>query len=175
MSRIEIVALCVAAVAGAIDVRHHRIPNWLTFGSACAAFVYHAASSGTEGLAVAMFGWCLGAAAFILPFALGGLGAGDVKLVAALGAWLGPRDALWLALFTGAAGGLLALGFSVARGYLREAVDNLWLLLTTLRIAGLRMVPDMTLQQGRGPRLAYGVAIFVGTVATVWLRRPESR
>ena len=170
MSVIAVVALSLAALAGAIDVRHHRIPNWLTFGSAGVALVYHSVNGGTEGLVSAMFGWCLGAAAFILPFALGGLGAGDVKLVAALGAWLGPSDALWLALFTGAAGGLLALGFSVARGYLREALDNLWLLLTTWRIAGVRMVPDMTLRHGRGPRLAYGVAIFIGTVATVWMR-----
>ena len=100
---------------------------------------------------------------------MGGLGAGDVKLVAALGAWLGPSDALWLALFTGVAGGLLALSFSLARGYLREAIGNLRLLLTHWRIAGVHMLPEMTLQHGRGPRLAYGVAIFAGTIVTVWM------
>jgi len=170
MSAIQVIVLCVAALAGAIDIRHHRIPNWLTLGSACVALAYHAVSGGSGGLIVATLGWFLGAAAFFLPFALGGLGAGDVKLVAALGAWLGPGDALWLALFTGVAGGLLALGFSLARGYLREAIGNLWLLLTHWRIAGVHMLPEMTLQHGRGPRLAYGVAIFAGTVVTVWMR-----
>ena len=47
MSVIAIVALCLAAVAGAIDVRHQRIPNWLTFGSACVALVDHSANGGT--------------------------------------------------------------------------------------------------------------------------------
>jgi len=170
MSVIQVIAVCVAAVAGAIDIRQHRIPNWITFGSAGVALAYHAVSGGSAGLLAAALGWCLGAAAFFLPFALGGLGAGDVKLVAALGAWLGPGDALWLALFTGAAGGLLALGVALARGYLREAIGNLWLLLMHWRIAGVTILPEITLQHGRGPRVAYGVAIFAGTVVTVWMR-----
>jgi prepilin peptidase CpaA len=170
MCVVQVVALCLAAVAGAIDLRRHRIPNWLTVGAACAALAYHAGRGGGEGVTVAALGWLLGAAVFFLPFALGGLGAGDVKLVGALGAWLGPGDALWLALFSGVAGGVLALGYSLARGYLREALVNVWRLLTHWRVAGVHPLPDMTLQHGRGPRLAYGLAILAGTAATVWMR-----
>jgi prepilin peptidase CpaA len=170
MGVVPVIALCLAAVAGAIDCRRHRIPNWLTLGSACAALAYHAGRGGSEGVTVAALGWLLGAAVFFLPFALGGLGGGDVKLMAALGAWLGPGDALWLALYTGVAGGVLALSYSLKGGYLRQALANVRRLLTYWRAAGVRPLPDMTLQHGRGPRLAYGVAILAGTVLTVWTR-----
>lgn len=170
MTLIHLIALSLAAVASGIDLRCHRIPNWLTLGGACAAVAMHGARSGGEGAALAALGWLVGALLLFLPFALGGLGAGDVKLVAALGAWLGPADVLWLALFTGVAGGLLALGFSLARGYLGTAIGNIRLLVAHWRTAGPVPLPAVTLRDGPGPRLAYGVAIFAGTIATVWAR-----
>ncbi len=64
-------------------------------------------------------------AIFFVPFALRGLGGGDVKLLAALGAWVGPTDVIWVALYTGVAGGLLAIGTALANGYLRTALANI--------------------------------------------------
>jgi prepilin peptidase CpaA len=160
----------IAAAACAIDLRERRIPNWLTLGAAVAGVGYHVALAGPSGLLTAGAGWLVGVAIFFLPFALGGLGAGDIKLLAALGAWLGPQDVTWLALFTGVAGGVLALGVSLARGYLRQALSNVSLLLMHWRIVGLRPLPEMTIHHGTGPKLAYGVAIFAGTMVTVWTR-----
>ena len=48
-----------------------------------------------------------------------------MKLVAALGAWMGPIDALWLALYTAVAGGLIGVVYALARGYLRTALSNI--------------------------------------------------
>ena len=62
----------MVVLAGAIDLRHRRIPNWLTLGSAGVALAYHGGSGGSKGLMLSVFGWVLGAAAFFLPFALGG-------------------------------------------------------------------------------------------------------
>ena len=111
----------------------------------------------------------VGAGALFVAYALGGMGAGDVKLLAALGAWLGPREAPWLALYTGVAGGLTALLWATVHGYLIQAVRNLWVL-RYWRLAGIRPMAELTLATGKGPRLAYATSILAGTVATVWLR-----
>src|SRR5690348_8104031 len=115
-SIVKVSALFVALLACIFDLRQHRIPNWLTFGAAAAALVYNLTVSGPIGFVSSFGGWFLGAAIFFPPFMVGGLGAGDVKLIAALGAWLGWHDALWLGLYIGACGGVLALIAALFRG-----------------------------------------------------------
>src|SRR5690606_6853686 len=137
------------------DLRTRRIPNVLTFGAAAAALAYALAQGGPSALAWAFGGWLLGAALFFPLFALGGMGAGDVKLLAALGAWLGPVDVIWLAIFSSIAGGALAIAVSLYYGYLRQAGRNLWLMLAHWRVAGIRPVAGVTLRESKGPRLAY--------------------
>ena len=61
----------------------------------------------------AVFAWIVGVALFFPFFALGGMGAGDVKLLAALAAWLGPIDAVYMAMFSSIAGGVIGLGVTV--------------------------------------------------------------
>jgi prepilin peptidase CpaA len=163
-------ALLVALAACFTDVRTRRIPNWLTFGAALAGVAYQVAAGGTNGFAAGTLGWLVGAAFFFLPFALGGLGAGDVKLMAALGAWLGPSEVIWLGLYTGVAGGVIALAVAAAKGYVAQMCANVRLLLTHWRVAGMAAVPELTLQHGRGPKLAYGVSILAGTMVTIWVR-----
>jgi prepilin peptidase CpaA len=106
---------------------------------------------------------------FFLPFALGGMGGGDVKLMGALGAWLGAASVVWVALYAGMAGGVLALALAAYRGYLGTALRNLWLLLTHWRVVGARPLVSLTLEGSAGPRLAYAVPIFVGILVTTWL------
>jgi prepilin peptidase CpaA len=170
MSILTISIVCVTALACAIDLRERRIPNWLTFGAALTGVAYQLYMHGMHGLMTGGAGWLVGMAVFFLPFALGGLGAGDVKLVAALGAWLGPYEIVWLALYTAIAGAVLALGVSLVRGYLQQALSNIWLLLMHLRMEGFRPLPELTIHHGKGPKLAYGVAIFAGTMVTIWVR-----
>ncbi len=164
-----IIVVAISLAACVTDLRSRRIPNALTFGAALAAFSYHAATGGATGLFASCGGWLAGTAIFFLPFALGGMGAGDVKLLAALGAWLGPADAVWVALYTGVAGGVLALILACVRGYLRQALSNIWLLLAHWRVFGLQPLEEVTLVRSAGPRLAYAVPIFVGTLVTIWL------
>jgi prepilin peptidase CpaA len=128
------------------------------------------AVAGAAGVVSALAGWGIGVAIFFLPFALRGLGGGDLKLLGALGAWVGPSDIVWLSLYTGVAGGVFALVVSVAGGYLRQAMRNIWLLLMHFRLQGLRPLPELTIHQGSGPKLAYGLAIFTGVMVTVWTR-----
>jgi prepilin peptidase CpaA len=164
------IVLLVGFVACVTDLRSRRIPNVLTFGAAGAALIYGLVVGGWWGLAMAALGWVIGAAAFFIPFALGGLGAGDVKLLAAMGAWLGPAGAFWLALYTGVAGGVMAIAVALGTGYLRQAFSNVSLLLMHWRVAGLRSLPEISLEGSKGPRLAYALPIFAGLVATLWLK-----
>ncbi len=76
--------------AAVIDYRTKKIPNWLTVPSAIAALLFHLVSGGGTGLLWALAGFAVGFALLILPWILGGGGMGDVKLLAALGTWLGP-------------------------------------------------------------------------------------
>jgi Flp pilus assembly protein protease CpaA len=91
-----------------------------------------------------------------------------VKLLAALAAWLGPSQSVWLAIFAGMAGGVLGLALAVARGYLRTAASNLFLMFMHWRVNGLTPVPGMTLSDSAAPRLAYAIPITIGAVCTLW-------
>ncbi len=93
-----------------------------------------------------------------------------MKLLAALGAWVGPVDALWIALYAGVAGGVLALAVASFTGYLRQALANIWLLFSHWRAVGVRPLNEISLDGGAGPRLAYAIPIFAGLLVNVWLR-----
>ena len=160
--------LVVAIVAVAFDVRTRRIPNLLTFGAAILAMLFAILSGGLPATLTAAFAWMLGVALFLPFFALGGMGAGDVKLLAALAAWLGPVDAVYMAIFTSMAGGVIGLAVTLARGYTRRALSNIWLMLMHWRVVGPKPVPGLTLSDGHAPRLAYAIPIAVGALCTLW-------
>jgi prepilin peptidase CpaA len=160
--------LALAIVAVAFDVRTRRIPNLLTFGSAILALLVAMVSGGLTATMTAVFAWMLGVALFLPVFALGGMGAGDVKLLAALAAWLGPVDAVYMTIFTAMAGGVIGLAVALARGYTRRALSNIWLMLMHWRVVGPKPVPGLTLSDGHAPRLAYAIPIAVGALCTLW-------
>lgn len=163
-------ALLVALAGCVTDLRTRRIPNVLTISAASAAIAFHVLQSGGHGAVQAVLGLAVGLALFFPLFALGGLGGGDVKLLAALGAWMGPQATLWVALWAAMAGGPLALVVALSRGYLRTAFANIWSLLMFWRVAGLRPHPAVNLETPGTPRLPYAVPIAVGLVVTLWTR-----
>ena len=163
-------ALLVAFVAVIFDVRLRRIPNYVTFTAAAAAFLFALFVDGWSGLGWAAGAWFVGAALFFPFFALGGMGAGDVKLMAALAAWLGPVDAIWLAIFASMAGGVLGAVVALSQGYLRQSLSNVWLILTHWRVVGVRPVEGFTLSDTRAPRLAYAIPLTIGVMCTLWRR-----
>src|ERR1043166_695491 len=82
----QMVAIALGVVASACDLRNRRIPNLLTFGGAVAAIVFSLLAHGAPGLWISLGGWVVGVALFLPFWLLGGMGAGDVKLLACLGA-----------------------------------------------------------------------------------------
>jgi prepilin peptidase CpaA len=161
-------ALAIGCVACVTDIQSRRIPNWLTFGAAAAGLVFYTATRAGGGLLFATSGWFVGALIMFVPFALRGLGGGDVKLVAALGAWLGPANVIWLALYAGVAGGVMAVVVAAYHGYLRTALRNIWFLLQHWTVNGVRPLDDVSLEGSSGPRLAYALPIFAGLVLATW-------
>ena len=170
MSVAQMITLGLAAVACGWDLRTRRIPQVLTLGGALAGFAFHVVSSGWDAGVASGAGWAVGIALFFVPFALGGLGAGDVKLLGAIGAWLGPMNVIWVGLYAGVAGGVLAIFVALTKGYLIQAIGNVGMMLAYWRLHGIRPLPEITLEHSRGPRLAYAVPILAGTMVTLWLR-----
>lgn len=170
MTAVQIAAVALVLVACIPDLRTRRIPNALTLGAAMVAFAFHASTEGLPGLGSSVGGWLLGVALFLPMFALRGMGAGDVKLLAAVGAWLGPGPVIWVALITSVAGGILAVVVAARYGYLQTAATNIRALLMHWRFSGVQPLEAVSLSGSRSPRLAYAVPIAVGTVVTLWLK-----
>jgi prepilin peptidase CpaA len=170
MTTVQLFSLCLAAAACGWDLRTRRIPQLLTLGGAIAGLAFHVMTGGWTAGAASVAGWLVGIAIFLLPFALGGLGGGDVKLLGALGAWMGPANAVWLGLYAGVAGLVMAVLVALATGYFSQALANVRRLLLHWRANGVGPLEEMTLEHHHGPRLAYAVPILAGTVATLWLR-----
>ena len=170
MTSIQWVALAIAIAACITDLRSRRIPNVLTFGAALAALAFHFISGGSSDALASARGWLLGIALFFPIFALGGLGAGDVKLLGALGAWLGAPTVFMVAIYAAIAGGVCGIAVALASGYLATAYQNVKYMFRFWTTVGIRPVEGLTLEQGHGPRLAYAVPMLAGLLVTLWLR-----
>ena len=166
----ELIAVAVGAIACGTDLRSSRIPNWLTFSAIAAGVLYHALAPSGAGAPMAGLGLLAGLLVFFPFFALGALGAGDVKLMAALGAWLGWQPIVYVALYGAIAGGVLAVVVSVWHGYLGRALTNIKTLLMHWWLTGIRPLPELTLDGGHGLRLPYALPIMAGLVVTLWSR-----
>ena len=105
--------IAVLAVATFTDLRSRRIPNWLVLPFMAAGLVVPALLAGWHGLGQSLEGFGLGALIYGFLAVIGGMGMGDVKLVAAIGAWVGPKQLLFAILITAMAGGLMAVGWAI--------------------------------------------------------------
>jgi prepilin peptidase CpaA len=161
-------AFALAGIACWFDVRTRRIPNRLTLPATAAGMAAAIVAHGGTGALSSAVGLIVGLMLFFPLFALKGLGAGDVKLMGALGAWLGATMVLGVAFYTTLSGGLLAVALIVKHRYGGQAVRNLWLLLTHWRVSGLRPLDALTLETSKGPKLPYALPIAVGLALAFW-------
>lgn len=154
--------LALVGIAVFTDLRERRIPNWLT-GSGVLIGVTLAAIE-TGGFPTAALLGVVTALVIGFPlFALGGFGAGDVKLLAAVGAFVGSGGLLPVVIYGGLAGGFLALGSAIRRGVVVPVLMSSWDLLLHLVTFG-RRGERPTLTTPGAHAVPYGVAIAVGAV-----------
>ncbi len=157
-------ALIVALVGAIWDVLTYRIPNRLTYTAIALSFVAHCFFEGPMGLVWALLGLLIGGGIFLFLYLLHTMGAGDVKLMAAVGAFAGPMKTVEISLYSAIAGGVLALFVALYKGRFRKTLSNLMDLLRFHAAVGAETHPSLNLQNPEALRFAYGVAIFAGTL-----------
>ena len=156
MPSIFVLSLGLAA-AVVLDVRTRRIPNWLTAGIASAGFGM-AAGGGHVSLAQASLGTVVGLLLMLPGHVIGATGAGDVKLMAAVGAIVGPGAIVRVFLYSAIAGGVFALAVALHRGLLSQT-----LFATTQLVTSPSDARHVIEASGRANRFPYGPAIAAGT------------
>lgn len=159
---ITIIILCLAVTN---DVRFRRIPNWLTFPAMSAALTYHLCTSGISGFGTSITGLIIGGSIFFVFYIMGGMGAGDIKLMAAIGALFGPKDILYIALFTAIAGGIYAVALLLATRK-KQAIMQCAVIARNFLSTGFLAFKDGGAQEKRAS-LRYGIAIAAGTIAVL--------
>ncbi len=164
---ITIILGVAIAIATITDLKSQRIYNWLTFPLMASGLIAHTIFGGWDGLLLSAGGFGLGLGLMVVPFFFGMMGAGDVKLMAGIGAWLGTDTTFSAFLFTCIAGGFYAIIVLIRRFDAVKAIfANFWgTILRTLSTNKFDYTPissDLAL-----PRLCYGVAIGIGTIAAM--------
>lgn len=154
----------VLAVATFTDLRSRRIPNWLVLPFLVAGIGVSGWLHGWHGIGQSLAGLGLGALLFGVLAWMGGMGMGDVKLCAAIGAWIGPHQLLLALVLTGIVGGVMALGWAVAGGFLGELFKGTGDLIFGWRKRGMRANPELTLSNPRARKMPYAPAIAIGTL-----------
>jgi prepilin peptidase CpaA len=172
LTRIWAVAMVVGLTAGWIDFRTRRIPNWLTVSGALVGIVLHTFYAGWFGLSTALIGMFLALIGLLPLVLLRAMGAGDWKLMGALGAILGPM--MMLIVLVGAIflSGLMGLVLIIRAKRVKETFINVFVLVQGFLSFGLRAHPEISLDNPDLLKLPFGVAAGLATVlcflATRW-------
>jgi len=157
----------LAVVASITDVSSRIIPNWVSAAIAAlfplyvvifASYDFAASGAAAAGLVLAVG---------LVLFALGWLGGGDVKLLGAIGAWVGPLKIVHIGIVVAIVGGVAAIGVSLWRGYGPTLFRNTLGLLRFWHAHGLQPHPALTLGTTTGPRLRYASVILIGTAGVL--------
>lgn len=169
------VLIALLIVAAVIDYRSFRIPNWLTMGGALFALGYSVIVpfASQAGFLWAFGGLTLGLAMLLPLYAIRAMGAGDVKLMAMVGAFIGLGDILQAVICTFIAGGVAALGYAIYHRVLARMLTNIRAdvqLLGASALAGVRPQLDIASRSSVG-RLPYGVSIAAGTITYLVMKQ----
>ena len=164
MTALNLFVGTLLALACVTDLRTRRIPNVLTASAAAGAVLFHLATGGWQAAGWSIVGLFVGALLFLPMFALRGMGAGDVKLLAALGTWLGPGGVLMAFLYSAIAGGMLAVAHATKRRRLGTTLSR------TARLVAAREGAKHEIDgSAAASRFAFGPAIAVGAVLAALL------
>ncbi len=164
----DLVLLLVLLICVWTDLQERKIYNKVVFPAVFAGVVIHTASLGLPGMKTSIVGFIAGMLLFLVPFALGGLGAGDVKLLGAVGALKGPLFALYTALGTALVGGVIAVAFLLWRHELWSTLKRLTLacvLFMSGRWTGKKGALLLLERTPYSSLFPYGLAISLGTIA----------
>ena len=167
---IALAAAVCGVVAAITDFRSRRIPNWLTGTAMVAGLTLHLLAGGWRELGSSCSALLICGAVFLLFNLAGGMGGGDVKLIAAEGCLLGLANVVPLLICTAICGGVLAIGLAVSRGRLRQTLSNVLALTFHHSRHGLVPHPELNVLNSSTLRLPYAFAIAAGSMLTICLQ-----
>lgn len=157
----------VLVLAAVIDGWKLKVPNWITFPLVAGGWIYSTAYFGWEGLGWSLFGTVVGLALLLPAYAIGGMGAGDVKLLAGVGAWVGSENTLYAFCLSAIVGGAIAIGMVLWRRDWRHHLKQLWTI--TGEIVEIRDPNALSAiaaeRKGGMLLLPYGIPIAIGSIA----------
>ena len=157
-------ALLVAGAGCVTDVLHRRIPNRLTYSAMLIALPAHLMFQGWRGLGDSLEGGLIAGGAFLVFFLIHAMGAGDVKLMAAVGSVAGAEHIVEIVLATAIAGGIFAIIHSLVHRRLGTVLRNVGSVAGFHAAAGGAVHPQLNLSNPQAARMPYGVAIVSGVL-----------
>ena len=169
---LELVLLVLVTVAAVVDLARRRIPNMLLLVGWGAALPLHLLGPASgPALLGALTGALCGLLVFLPLYLLRGMAAGDVKLMATVGLFIGPSDALQVAVIACCVGGVMALVIIVCKGSIRTTMSNIGDLLRPLwmRVQGIPAAAEPMRHASVGG-MPYGLAIAVSTMLLILIR-----
>lgn len=175
MDTIKLIYIIILLVlAGWSDLKNRRIPNWLTIPSIVAGLLFALAIDGTTGLKYSAIGAAVGFFVFLLPFALGGMGGGDVKLLAAIGTLIGWPLIVWAILLSCVAALFASVAKAIWKGMFIRLLRSTWLIIK-ISFTGLliRRPIDEIEEVTKAQAICYvpfGASIALGTAWTLVLQ-----
>jgi prepilin peptidase CpaA len=150
-----------------IDGRQLRVPNWMTYPLVLSGLVYGASVGGWEGLGHSLVGMVVGLACLLPLYSVGGMGAGDVKLMAGIGAWVGSTTTWYAFCVSVVVGAIMAVCMAAYRGKLGHHTNNFMFILNEwLAVKDPRKLAAIAAE--RKPTmllLPYGIPICIGSIA----------
>jgi prepilin peptidase CpaA len=161
----------VLIVAAAIDGWKLKVPNWITFPLIVGGWVYSTAFFGWEGVGWSLLGTIVGLALLLPAYAIGGMGAGDVKLLAGVGAWVGATDTFYAFCVSAVIGGAIAVAMVLWRRDWYHHWFQFWSITNEIMEVRNPEVLAATAAQRKSSMLLlpYGIPIAIGTIAYfVW-------
>jgi prepilin peptidase CpaA len=163
-------ATACALVGSIFDVKSRRIPNFITMPAFLFGLVLHLALGGWRQLLSSLAAGIICGLVFLVFYLAGGMGAGDVKLILAVGAIAGLSHVAYLLVLTALSGGVMAIVWAVARGQLQQTIMNVGELASHHRHPGLQPHPDLNLKNAATLRLPYALAIAGGSILTLYFQ-----
>lgn len=148
------IALLIATIGGIYDWRLRRIPNWLTLGSFFLVLLFNIFHLRSEAIINCLLGFLVGILLLFIPYVVGGMGAGDVKLLGAIGSLIGFKDVILVFFYSTTCGLILGL---------------IWLAITPGRLKFLITTGQVLPTVDKKQKVPYGIAICLGTILYIAL------
>jgi prepilin peptidase CpaA len=163
-------ATACALVGSVFDVKSRRIPNFITVPFFLLGLAMHLALGGWKQLLTSLAAGLICGLVFLVFYLAGGMGAGDVKLIMAVGCIAGLSHIAYILVLTALSGGVMALVLAMARGRLQQTIMNVGELATHHSHEGLQPHPDLNLGNAATLRLPYALAIAGGSLITLYFQ-----